>query len=127
MTVCSRLLSLAPLMTGGAAIVLGGLALGCSGRLLAGTADSEALTNPVLGQAEAIAAGRDIYRAKCLVCHQSAGARGPNLFATRLSDEQFLSVVINGRKGTLMPSFGLRLSPDEVWQVHAFVKSTDHY
>ena len=127
MTICSRLLSLAPLMMGGAAIILGVLALGCSGRLLAGPADSEALTNPVLGQAEAIAAGRDIYRAKCLVCHQSAGARGPNLFATRLSDEQFLSVVINGRKGTLMPSFGLRLSPDEVWQVHAFVKSTDHY
>jgi mono/diheme cytochrome c family protein len=26
-----------------------------------------------------------------------------------------------------MPAFGLRLSPDEVWQIHAFVKSTDHY
>ena len=42
-------------------------------------------------------------------------------------DERFLETVINGRKGTQMPSFGLRLSPDEVWQVHAFVKSTDHY
>ena len=57
----------------------------------------------------------------------SAGGRGPNLFATKLSDEQFLETVINGRKGTQMPAFGLRLSPDEVWQVHAFVKSTDHY
>jgi mono/diheme cytochrome c family protein len=112
---------------GGAATVLGAVVSGSSGGLLAGTAGSEALTNPVLGQAEAIEAGRDIYRAKCLVCHQSAGARGPNLFATRLSDEQFLAVVIKGRKGTQMPSFGLRLSPDEVWQVHAFVKSTDHY
>ena len=35
--------------------------------------------------------------------------------------------MINGRKGTQMPAFGLRLSPDEVWQVHAFIKSTDHY
>jgi hypothetical protein len=26
-----------------------------------------------------------------------------------------------------MPAFGLRLSLDEVWQIHAFVKSTDHY
>jgi mono/diheme cytochrome c family protein len=26
-----------------------------------------------------------------------------------------------------MPAFGLRLSPDEVWQIHAFIKSTDHY
>src|SRR5215470_960014 len=87
----------------------------------------EALTDPFLGQPDAIAAGKDIYRSKCLVCHQSAGGRGPNLFATKLSDEGFLETVINGRKGTLMPAFGLRLSPDEVWQVHAFVRSTDHY
>jgi mono/diheme cytochrome c family protein len=91
-----------------------------------GTAE-EGLTNPFLGQPDAVAAGRDIYRSKCLVCHQSAGARGPNIFTTKLSDEQFLETVINGRKGTQMPAFGLRLSPDEVWQVHAFVKSTDHY
>jgi len=91
-----------------------------------GLAD-EALTDPFRGQPDAIAAGKDIYRSKCLVCHQSAGGRGPNLFASKLSDEGFLETVINGRKGTLMPAFGLRLSPDEVWQVHAFVKSTDHY
>jgi mono/diheme cytochrome c family protein len=87
----------------------------------------EGLTDPFLGQPDAIAAGRDIYRSKCLVCHQSAGARGPNIFKTKLSDGQFLATVINGRKGTQMPAFGLRLSTDEVWQVHAFVKSTDHY
>jgi mono/diheme cytochrome c family protein len=87
----------------------------------------EGLTDPFLGQPDAVAAGRDIYRSKCLVCHQSAGARGPNIFKTKLSDEQFLATVINGRKGTQMPAFGLRLSIDEVWQVHAFVKSTDHY
>src|SRR5262245_49344935 len=88
---------------------------------------AEGLTNPVRGQTEAIAAGRDIYRSKCYICHHSAGARGPNLFATKLTDEQFLETVINGRKGTQMPAFGERLSPDEVWQLHAFVKSTDHY
>jgi mono/diheme cytochrome c family protein len=87
----------------------------------------EPLTNPVLGQPAAIEAGHDVYRSKCLVCHGSAGARGPNLFKTKLSDEAFLNTVINGRKDTLMPAFGLRLSPDEVWEVHAFVKSTDHY
>ncbi len=91
-----------------------------------GSAD-EALTDPILGQPNAIAAGKQIYRSKCYVCHHSAGGRGPNLFATRISDERFLETVINGRKGTQMPAFGLRLSPDEVWQVHAFVKSTDHY
>jgi mono/diheme cytochrome c family protein len=95
--------------------------------LLTASLAEEALSNPVLGRAEAIAAGHDIYRSKCYICHHSAGARGPNLFATKLSDEQFLETVINGRKGTQMPAFGERLSPDEVWQVHAFVKSTDHY
>jgi mono/diheme cytochrome c family protein len=87
----------------------------------------EELTNPYLGQPEAIAAGRDLYGSKCYVCHHKAGARGPNLFATKLTDEQFLETVINGRRATQMPAFGLRLSPDEVWQLHAFVKSTDHY
>jgi mono/diheme cytochrome c family protein len=102
------------------------LALCCAIAPAMAAAD-DALVNPVLGKPDAIEAGRDIYRAKCLVCHQSAGARGPNIFATKLSDEQFLETVINGRKGTQMPAFGERLSPDEVWQVHAFVKSTDHY
>jgi len=91
-----------------------------------GSAD-EAVTDPYLGQPDAIAAGKQTYRSICYVCHHSAGGRGPNLFATKLSDERFLETVINGRKGTQMPAFGLRLSPDEIWQVHAFVKSTDHY
>jgi mono/diheme cytochrome c family protein len=87
----------------------------------------EGLTNPFLGKPEAISAGRDVYQRKCLVSHQSAGARGPNLFATKLGDQRFLETVIKGRKGTQMPAFGARLSIDEVWEVHAFVKSTDHY
>jgi mono/diheme cytochrome c family protein len=91
-----------------------------------GSADEE-LANPFLGQPEAITEGLQIYRSKCYVCHHSAGARGPNLFKTKLSDERFIETVINGRKGTQMPAFGLRLSPDEVWKVHAYVKSTDHY
>lgn len=92
-----------------------------------GLADDDELTDPFLGQPAAIAAGRVIYASKCYVCHHSAGARGPNLFATKLSDRRFLETVIQGRKGTQMPAFGLRLSIDEVWQVHAFIKSTDHY
>jgi mono/diheme cytochrome c family protein len=92
-----------------------------------GFADDDALTDPFLGQPDAIAAGRVTYASKCYVCHHSSGARGPNLFATKLNDQRFLETVIQGRKGTQMPAFGLRLSLDEVWQVHAFVKSTDHY
>ena len=86
-----------------------------------------ATTDPFLGQPDAIAAGRVTYAGKCYVCHHSSGARGPNLFATKLTDQRFLETVIQGRSGTQMPAFGLRLSPDEVWQIHAFIKSTDHY
>lgn len=85
------------------------------------------LANPVLKDQDAIAAGRRIYRQRCYICHLSEGGRGPNLFATKLTDEQFLMTVINGRKGTVMPAFGLQLSPDEVWTVHAYVKSTARY
>jgi hypothetical protein len=38
------------------------------------------------------------------------GSRGGNLFAIKLNDEQFLEVVINGRRGTQMPAFGYRLT-----------------
>jgi mono/diheme cytochrome c family protein len=102
----------------GLGLVLGGLIA---------EADDGSLTNPVLGDRQAIDEGRTIYRRRCYICHLSAGGRGPNLFATRLTDEQFLMTVINGRKGTVMPAFGLQLSPDDVWKVHAYVKSTDHH
>jgi mono/diheme cytochrome c family protein len=88
---------------------------------------AEPLTNPVLGDPEAQKEGRTIYRRRCYVCHLSEGGRGPNLFATKLGDEAFMMTVINGRKGTQMPAFGLQIGPDEVWKVHAYVKSTDHY
>jgi mono/diheme cytochrome c family protein len=103
------------------AVLLGLLA----GALPAG--GKEKLANPVLGDPAAIEQGRKIYRQRCYICHLSHGGSGPNLFATRLSDDAFMMTVINGRQGAIMPAFGLKLSPDEVWQVHAYVKSTDHY
>lgn len=90
-------------------------------------AAGEALVNSVLGDPVAIAEGRRLYGTRCVLCHGSAGGRGPNLFASSLSDEQFLETVISGRKGTQMPAFGFRMSSDEAWQIYAFVKSTDHY
>ena len=102
----------------------GALAVVASSLVLAlpGRAD-ETLTNPVLGQPQAIEQGEGLYRSHCVVCHGRAGGRGPNLFETTLSDRQFMETVINGRKGTQMPAWGLRLSPDDVWAVEAYVKS----
>ncbi len=92
-------------------------------------AASDELSNPFLGDDAAIKQGRRIYRGKCIICHRESGGRAKNLFKTKLTDEQFLEVVINGRYGRRgqMPAFGHRMSPDDVWKVHAFVKSTDRY
>ena len=95
--------------------------------LASGGSAEEAVTDPYLGQADAIAAGRDTYRSKCYICHHSAGGRGPNVFATKLTDEQFLKTVTRGRQGTQMPAFSQRLSADDIWKLLAFVRSTDHY
>ena len=81
------------------------------------------LTDPYLGQPDAIAEGDDLYHSHCIICHGLKGGRGPNIFATPLTDDQFLEVVINGRKGTQMPAWGLRLSPDDVWKIRAFLKA----
>ena len=81
------------------------------------------LTDPYLGQPGAIAEGDDLYHSHCIICHGLKGGRGPNIFATQLTDDQFLEVVINGRKGTQMPAWGLRLSPDDVWKIRAFLKA----
>lgn len=95
----------------------------------AGDTAEEEFKNPYLGQKEAIAEGRQLYRRKCMLCHLRAGGRGANLFATKLTDEQFLEVVINGRLGMRgqMPALGYKLSFDDIWKIHAFVKSRDHY
>ena len=85
----------------------------------------DALTNPFLGDPAAIEAGEDLFRRRCVGCHW-APQRGPNLFESEISDEKFLEVVINGRKRALtMPPFGYILSPDQIWQIHAFVKARD--
>ncbi len=92
-----------------------------------GSDETEGLTNPLLADAGAINLGRRFYRARCIICHLKAGGRGPKIFRSDLTHEQFLEVVINGRDSTQMPAFGERMSPDDVWAVHAFVMSRDRY
>jgi mono/diheme cytochrome c family protein len=83
------------------------------------------LKNPYLGQKEAIEEGERIYRGRCVGCHKSRGGSGPNIFKTKLTDKQFMETMMNGRKGTNMPSWGNLLSTESIWKVHAFVMSRD--
>lgn len=80
---------------------------------------------PFFGDAAAIAEGRRVYRARCYICHLGNGGRGPNLFASKLSPDQFAATVASGRN--TMPALGALLTADEIWKVHAFIRSTDKY
>ena len=105
-----------------AAFLIGGRFVSLDRSPVDALADND-LTDPYLGQPDAIAEGDDLYHSHCIICHGLKGGRGPNIFATQLTDDQFLEVVINGRKGTQMPAWGLRLSPDDVWKIRAFLKA----
>lgn len=102
--------------------LLAGVAVFCPTRFL--RADDE-LTDPLIGNAPAIEEGRMLYRRHCFVCHLHAGGRGPNLFASRLNDQQFAQTVLNGQG--MMPAWNPKLSMDDVWKLRAYVKSTGHY
>jgi mono/diheme cytochrome c family protein len=72
---------------------------------------------------EVVARGERLYRARCVGCHQSGGASGPNLFRTGLPQGEFETAVTNGVTGTLMPEFGSLLSKEEIAEIYAFVLS----
>jgi mono/diheme cytochrome c family protein len=119
----SRALRAAPF----AALLLISCLAGLPGHGAETPADDDAMVNPLLGDPDAIKRGKKFYRARCIICHLKAGGRGPKIFRTDLSPEQFMEVVINGRDGTQMPAFGERMSPDDVWAVHAYLMSRDRY
>jgi mono/diheme cytochrome c family protein len=95
--------------------------------ILVGAAKGEeaAVENPFLGKSDAIAEGRDIYRSRCYICHLSSGGKGPNLFKSTIGPERFVEVVATGRN--TMPALGGLMTLDEIWKVHAYIKSTGHY
>ena len=81
--------------------------------------------NPLLGDEAALAAGERIYRSRCVGCHRSGSGAGENVFRSRLSHRRFFEIVAEGFEANLMPAFGELLSPEEIWQVHAYLMSRD--
>jgi alcohol dehydrogenase (cytochrome c) len=75
--------------------------------------------------AEIAARGERLYRARCVGCHQSGGASGPNLFRTSLPLDRFEMAVADGVAGSLMPSFRSLLSSDDISALYAYVVSRD--
>ena len=81
--------------------------------------------NPVAGDAKAIANGGTLYRARCFGCHMAAGGSGPRIFRSSLSARRYFEIVEKGVPGTLMPAFRGLLSPEQIWQIHAFTSAYD--
>ena len=59
-------------------------------------------------------------------CHLAGGGTGPNLFRTTQDPSQFFEAVAAGTdEGTTMPAFGSLLTPEQIWEVYAFVVFRD--
>ncbi len=98
----------------------------------AGYAD-EAQTNPVAGDAAAIAEGEMLFEAVCAgYCHVKSGAdrdgKCPNLFDCEWkngegTDAEMFKVVSDGVPKTEMVGFAGQLPDDMLWQILAYVRS----
>lgn len=92
-----------------------------------GEAD-RARTNPYAGNAEAVAAGRNLFLTNCAKCHgENATGKGsrPSLHSERLrlaTDGEIAWIVKNGSLYKGMPSWG-GLPEQERWQIVAYIRS----
>ncbi|MFP7297681.1 c-type cytochrome [Neobacillus niacini] len=82
--------------------------------------------------AEAIAAGEKIYNKQCLICHGENGKGEGKNAGTAINNQQYLNTVSDkdifnsvkfGREGTGMPSYGPRLSEEELNNVVAYIRN----
>lgn len=75
-------------------------------------------TDPVLAE------GQDIYNRQCASCHGTSGQGGVGAsmegVADRLTLDEHMATVANGREGTSMPAFKDRLTPEEIEAVSRY-------
>jgi mono/diheme cytochrome c family protein len=70
-------------------------------------------------------AGKNLYEKNCAPCHGADGAAGrfgaKNLQKSMLADAAITERITKGKR--IMPSFGKRLTQDEIGQVAAYIKT----
>lgn len=77
--------------------------------------------------ADRVDEGKKLYHAICSMCHGAelkAAGGIPDLRVARLDDQAFLSVVREGRPGTIMPPMKSRLSDEEIRMIRAYVRTS---
>jgi cytochrome c-L len=90
-------------------------------------------TNDYRGNADAIAEGKKLYTANCVVCHgaDATGKMGPTLvgkdvvYPQALTDPGMFSIIYGGASGA-MQSFARRgMQQDQMLKIIAYVRSLD--
>ena len=85
-----------------------------------------ALTSVVVNAG--VGEGQELYEAYCIVCHGGIGegqAMGKSLVdtqANRMSDEDLLAVITDGRAGTGMAAWGNSFSDEEIFDIATYVR-----
>jgi high-affinity iron transporter len=117
-------------------VVIGGL--GAGSRALVDAANAPALADleqpPSTQTAEDVARGEAIYRANCASCHGIDGLGdgpirtlpGAGVLADavrEISDAELSYRIAHGVAGTPMPAFAGSLTPEERWQLVAYLRS----
>ncbi len=100
--------------------------------------EQKAQENPLAGNADAIAKGKEQYGSMCRQCHGTEGAGdGPvakrftppasdltdPARAAALSDGANFQIMKQGIPGTAMQAFGAAMSDDQIWQILAYTDS----
>jgi putative heme-binding domain-containing protein len=89
---------------------------------------AQAPANPMIGNAQAVQAGGDLYAKNCTGCHGpegGAGEIGPAIVsgtsADRRNDGQILTTIRNGVTGTPMPAFAGKFADDDILRIGAYL------
>jgi quinohemoprotein ethanol dehydrogenase len=83
-------------------------------------------TAPAADQAKQVDRGAKLYNQSCYKCHGPQAVSGgtiPDLRMFEGSQTEFVSIVMSGRSGTIMPAWKEFLSEDEVTSIYAYVRS----
>jgi len=76
--------------------------------------------------------GASIFQRNCTMCHGPEGKGNASLktpdftdpkVQASLTNQQMLEIITNGKKGTMMPAWGTKLSAEDIRAVQAYVRS----
>jgi putative heme-binding domain-containing protein len=84
-------------------------------------------TNPYANDAKAAEVGRGNFRLSCAPCHglhAQGGRSGPDLTHNTYLDYDLFHIIANGVQGAEMPAFAGSLTPESIWRIVAFLRSS---